>query len=126
MPSFLSRFDLTIGQPASIFDLHKPIDTLPPYESYSYAEAPAKTASAPIAMMISNCNAGNDRNSYIKELSQHVDVHSYGSCMHNKNVDPDTLKSLGKEADGQYDYDVKLATRKWEKGAWAHVDYTRP
>ena len=35
-------------------------------------------------MVISNCGAPTDRLGFVKELQTHVDVHSYGSCMHNR------------------------------------------
>lgn len=56
----------------------------------------AKNASAPIAMFVSNCDAhwvSSPRGTYLRELARHVNVHSYGSCMHNRDI-PKELLSL--------------------------------
>ena len=34
----------------------------------------------------SDCNVPSDRDSYVTELMKHIDVDSYGTCVHNKNL----------------------------------------
>ncbi|ORY06190.1 hypothetical protein K493DRAFT_372343 [Basidiobolus meristosporus CBS 931.73] len=42
------------------------------------------TDRASIAWIVSNCNANNNRNYYVKELMKYIDIDIYGHCMENK------------------------------------------
>ncbi|KAH3744457.1 Fucosyltransferase, N-terminal [Pelomyxa schiedti] len=44
---------------------------------------PAKTATAPVVWVASNCNTPNNRIEYVRELQHYISVHSYGKCLHN-------------------------------------------
>ncbi|XP_050390782.2 alpha-(1,3)-fucosyltransferase 11 [Patella vulgata] len=45
---------------------------------------------APVLYVQSHCEVPSDRDRYIEELMKHIDVDSYGSCLHNKDL-PDHL-----------------------------------
>lgn len=51
-----------------------------------------KKGFAPVMYLQSHCNVASDRDSYVKELMNFIDVDSYGNCLHNKNL-PDHLSS---------------------------------
>jgi len=52
---------------------------------------PPKTKDKCVVFMTTNCNSGGAgaRTSYAKELMEHMDVHSYGRCLHNKDFPPE-------------------------------------
>eukprot|EP00761_Pharyngomonas_kirbyi_P012338 gb/GECH01012365.1/.p1 GENE.gb/GECH01012365.1/~~gb/GECH01012365.1/.p1 ORF type:complete len:439 (+),score=90.72 gb/GECH01012365.1/:1-1317(+) len=80
-PSFISSFDIVA---TTRYDSDVPM----PYFSYHlfgiFDPVQPKTASAPVAMFISNCRSKNGRMDYIRELMKYVPIHSYGRCMKNK------------------------------------------
>lgn len=43
---------------------------------------------APIVYIQSHCNVPSDRDRYVRELMKHVQVDSYGACLHNKELPP--------------------------------------
>jgi len=45
--------------------------------------------------MAGNCDARNRREDYVRELMNHVTVHSYGSCLHNQDTPDEILKKYG-------------------------------
>ncbi|XP_062985200.1 alpha-(1,3)-fucosyltransferase 10 [Elgaria multicarinata webbii] len=47
---------------------------------------------APLVYVQSDCDPPSDRDSYIKELMGHIEVDSYGACLHNRDL-PDHLKN---------------------------------
>lgn len=49
-----------------------------------------KKGFAPLLYVHSHCDVASDRDSYIRELMKFIDVDSYGSCVHNKDL-PKTL-----------------------------------
>eukprot|EP01114_Cavostelium_apophysatum_P013916 TRINITY_DN3476_c0_g1_i1.p1 TRINITY_DN3476_c0_g1~~TRINITY_DN3476_c0_g1_i1.p1 ORF type:complete len:612 (+),score=103.82 TRINITY_DN3476_c0_g1_i1:87-1922(+) len=52
---------------------------------------PPKTAENCVVFMCTNCNSGGavHRTAYAKELMKHIDVHSYGKCLHNRDFPPE-------------------------------------
>lgn len=51
-----------------------------------------KEGFAAVLYLQSHCNVASDRDSYIKELMNFIDVDSYGTCLHNKDL-PSHLSS---------------------------------
>ncbi|NXG52265.1 FUT10 fucosyltransferase, partial [Psilopogon haemacephalus] len=47
---------------------------------------------APLAYVQSDCNPPSDRDSYVRELMCHIEVDSYGECLHNRDL-PQHLRS---------------------------------
>nr|AAI63176.1 Zgc:195147 protein [Danio rerio] len=43
---------------------------------------------APVVYVQSDCDPPSDRDTYIRELMQHIQVDSYGQCLHNKDLPP--------------------------------------
>ncbi|CAI5954209.1 unnamed protein product [Closterium sp. NIES-65] len=65
------------------------------WEEYHVMRPPVnKTASALAAAFISNCHANNFRLEAVKELSRHMEVHSYGRCLNNMPYETDKLPVL--------------------------------
>lgn len=46
---------------------------------------------APIAYIQSHCNIASDRDRYVRELMQYIQIDSYGQCVHNKDL-PEGLR----------------------------------
>uniref|UniRef100_A0ABM5FRM4 GDP-fucose protein O-fucosyltransferase n=1 Tax=Pogona vitticeps TaxID=103695 RepID=A0ABM5FRM4_9SAUR len=46
---------------------------------------------APLVYVQSDCDPPSDRDSYIKELMTHIEVDSYGACLHNRDL-PEHLR----------------------------------
>eukprot|EP01012_Entosiphon_sulcatum_P064551 TRINITY_DN93389_c0_g1_i1.p1 TRINITY_DN93389_c0_g1~~TRINITY_DN93389_c0_g1_i1.p1 ORF type:complete len:484 (-),score=19.87 TRINITY_DN93389_c0_g1_i1:67-1518(-) len=44
-----------------------------------------RVAGAPVVWVAQNCKAPNRRHEYVQLLMRHIDVHSYGFCLHNIN-----------------------------------------
>ncbi|XP_050977839.1 alpha-(1,3)-fucosyltransferase 10 isoform X3 [Labeo rohita] len=53
----------------------------------SYKNQLRKTL-APVVYVQSDCDPPSDRDVYIQELMQHIQVDSYGECLHNKDLPP--------------------------------------
>lgn len=54
--------------------------------------------SSPVVWIQTNCQTSNKREIYVKELMKHIDVDSYGPCLHNKDFPVwmnDTRHALG-------------------------------
>ncbi|KFP24686.1 Alpha-(1,3)-fucosyltransferase 10 [Colius striatus] len=43
---------------------------------------------APLVYVQSDCNSPSDRDSYVRELMCHIEVDSYGECLHNRHLPP--------------------------------------
>ena len=43
---------------------------------------------APVVFVQSNCNSETGRDDFVRELMKHIDVDSYGSCLHNRDFPP--------------------------------------
>lgn len=41
---------------------------------------------APVAYVQSDCDPPSDRDAYVRELMRHIQVDSYGECLHNKDL----------------------------------------
>lgn len=70
------RRDSTIVSPYEKFVFFKNFTKLPELPSRNYAEGKNEK----VAWFVSNCNAGNGRLKYVKELAKHISVHIYGPC----------------------------------------------
>ncbi|CAI5535437.1 unnamed protein product [Closterium sp. Naga37s-1] len=65
------------------------------WEEYDVMRPPVnKTSSALAAAFISNCHANSFRLEAVKELSRHMEVHSYGRCLNNMPYETDKLPIL--------------------------------
>ncbi|XP_007434280.1 alpha-(1,3)-fucosyltransferase 10 [Python bivittatus] len=47
---------------------------------------------APLAYIQSDCDPPSDRDSYVKELMAHIEIDSYGACLHNRDL-PEHLQN---------------------------------
>lgn len=47
---------------------------------------------APLVYVQSDCDPPSDRDTYVKELMAHIEVDSYGACLHNRDL-PEHLKN---------------------------------
>lgn len=75
------NLDLSHPEPATYFDMKVHLaDLLSP----PTVEFEKKTNDAPIVWIVSNCNAFNGREKYMKKLMSSVTVDSYGGCLKNK------------------------------------------
>lgn len=41
---------------------------------------------APVAFLQSDCNTMSGREDYVRELMNHINVDSYGQCLHNRDL----------------------------------------
>ncbi|CAF2062113.1 unnamed protein product [Rotaria magnacalcarata] len=86
--NYWDRFDFPVWynlersypEPATYFDVKLYLDQL-----FAPTRVPfsRKTTTAPIAWLISNCNAYNGRSAFVKELMSYIRVDSYGHCLNN-------------------------------------------
>uniref|UniRef100_G3UUK2 Fucosyltransferase n=1 Tax=Meleagris gallopavo TaxID=9103 RepID=G3UUK2_MELGA len=56
---------------------------------------------APLVYVQSDCNAPSDRDSYVRELMCHIEVDSYGECLHNRDL-PQYLRNPSAMNDGNF------------------------
>lgn len=104
-PGFMAHFDLrmTYESDAEIWAPYVP--RRPWWMETRTRPVPAKTAPAPVAMFqSSNVNlSGRDR--FMRELSQEIEVHSYGRFMNNRTLDgPDRGRETKLETIGRYPF----------------------
>ncbi|KAI8969257.1 hypothetical protein BDF20DRAFT_839194 [Mycotypha africana] len=64
-----------------------------------------KRTSAPIAWIVSNCNAQNYRHHYVQELKKWIDIDIYGHCLNNQ-IYPDNTTTV--ELISQYHFYLAL------------------
>ncbi|CAG8582243.1 11183_t:CDS:1 [Paraglomus brasilianum] len=92
-----NMFDLTMGAPGDIFDIFKP--TYPINKTSVFYNTRVKFENKRndvlFAWMAGNCYAKNKREDYVRELMNHVKVHSYGTCLHNQDTPDEILKKYG-------------------------------
>jgi hypothetical protein len=79
------NLDQSYPEPATYFDVKMHLRDLlsPPKVEFNIKEK-----DAPIVWVVSNCNAYNSREIFIKKLMEQIKVHSYGGCLNNKNSHP--------------------------------------
>lgn len=84
------NLDLSFPEPATYFDLNTHlVDLL----SEPFVEFEQKETSAPVVWVVSNCNAHNGREKFMKHLMNLINVDSYGNCLKNKfNHPPEHMK----------------------------------
>ncbi|KAI6058278.1 Alpha-(1,3)-fucosyltransferase 10 [Aix galericulata] len=56
---------------------------------------------APLVYVQSDCNPPSDRDSYVRELMCHIEVDSYGECLHNRDL-PQHLRNPAAMDDGNF------------------------
>ncbi|XP_025905757.1 alpha-(1,3)-fucosyltransferase 10 [Nothoprocta perdicaria] len=56
---------------------------------------------APLVYVQSDCNPPSDRDSYVRELMCHIQVDSYGECLHNRDL-PQHLRNPSAMDDGNF------------------------
>ena len=79
------NLDLSFPEPATYFEVKMHLrDLLSPPK----IEFDNKEKEAPIAWIVSNCNAYNARQDFMKKLMEKIKVDSYGGCLKNKNSHP--------------------------------------
>ena len=76
------NLDKSFPGPATYFDMH---GFLPDLIAPPIIDFDSKSLDAPIVFTISNCNAFNDRQKYVKQLMDLIKVDSYGNCLTNRN-----------------------------------------
>ncbi|XP_071952375.1 alpha-(1,3)-fucosyltransferase 10-like isoform X2 [Antedon mediterranea] len=64
------------------------------------ASTQAKGRNAPVVFVHSDCNPPSDRDSYVKELMQYIQVDSFGRCLHNKDLPVEFQDPLTMDKDG--------------------------
>ncbi|KAF9285148.1 hypothetical protein BGZ88_009645 [Linnemannia elongata] len=87
------------------------IDSILAKPMYTIQEKNAfRTNSAPIAWIVSNCNARNGRHYYVEQLLKYVNVDIYGNCMDNKDwpVHPDGRRFEPHEVVGRYKFYLSI------------------
>jgi hypothetical protein len=79
------HLDLSWPEPATYFDTRMHLSDLlaPPRVPFEQKEN-----SSPIVWVVSNCNAYNGRERFMRKLMSYVGVDSYGGCMKNKFSHP--------------------------------------
>ena len=87
-PAFMKRFDLTMTY-------HRDADVPVPYydtDLISALRSPpqAKSKDRLAALFVSNPSDRSGRMAYIRELMAHVEIHSYGQVLRNRDLDEDT------------------------------------
>lgn len=75
------NLDKSFPEPATYFDVRLHLADLLSPPKVSFDE---KIKDAPITWVVSNCNAYNGREKFMKELMDKIKVDSYGGCLRNK------------------------------------------
>lgn len=79
------NLDLSFPEPATYFDVHTFLPDLlaPPLREFDQKSVGDL---APLVWVLSNCNAYNRRETYVKKLMDLIGVDSYGFCLRNKDT----------------------------------------
>ena len=77
------NLDASFPEPATYFDVRTHLNDLmaPPRVTFDDKENDAF-----IVWIVSNCNAFNGREVFMRELMSRINVHSYGNCLQNKQT----------------------------------------
>jgi len=119
LKSFRDMFDLTMGAPENIFDIYHPSYPIKKENTAIFYNTNVKYENKRndvlFAWMAGNCNPINERQDYVQKLMTYAEVHSYGYCLHNKNIPAEILKKYGLKEDsygsgGKNIYDIKKDT----------------
>lgn len=92
-----SHLPLTTQHLESLSALTSPTHLLP----LSLKNQRRKTL-APVAYVQSDCDPPSDRDVYVQELMRHIQVDSYGACLHNKDLPPHLRDSAAMEHEDLY------------------------
>ncbi|CAG8529776.1 5795_t:CDS:1 [Paraglomus occultum] len=99
LDTFWGVFDLTMGSPDNIFDIYKPtypVENIDPFYD-THVKFENKRNDVLFVWIAGNCYVPNKREDYVRELMNHVTVHSYGNCLHNQDASDEILKKYGLE-----------------------------
>ncbi|CAG8455688.1 50_t:CDS:1, partial [Scutellospora calospora] len=95
LKNFQSKFDITMGAPAKIFDIFQPTNGLSKDKISEFYKIripfDRKKSDVLVAWMAGNCDPKNNRNDYVQELMKYMAVDSFGICLHNKEL-PDDIR----------------------------------
>lgn len=82
------NLDLSFPEPATYFDVHTFLPDLLAPASFTSLDFDKKSVDglAPIVWVLSNCNAYNRRETFVKKLMSLMNVDSYGYCLRNKDT----------------------------------------
>lgn len=64
-----------------------------------------KRGFAPIVYLQSHCDVASDRDRFVKELMEYIEIDSYGQCVHNKDI-PEELQDPVETMDSPALYDL--------------------
>lgn len=78
-----SDYPLTTQYLRDIRDLTSPRFLVPVGEKTRLRQ---KAQLAPIAFVQSICDTMSGRDEYVEQLMQHIEIDSYGKCLHNKDM----------------------------------------
>ena len=77
------NLDKSFPEPATYFDVGIHLSDLMAPQRVAYDD---KESEASIVWIVSNCNAFNGREVFMRELMARINVHSYGNCLKNKHT----------------------------------------
>ena len=77
------NLDASFPEPATYFDTRVHLNDL---MSAPLVDFDNKEHDASIVWIVSNCNAFNGREVFMKKLMERMSVHSYGNCLKNKHT----------------------------------------
>jgi len=87
------NLDASFPEPATYFDTRVHLNDL---MSAPIVDFDNKEQEASIVWIVSNCNAFNGREVFMKKLMDRMSVHSYGNCLKNKNTHTsEHMKGIG-------------------------------
>lgn len=105
------NLDKSFPQPATYFDVRVHLaDLLSPPR----VEFKDKEQEAPIVWVVSNCNAYNGRETFMRELMAKIEVHSYGGCLKNKFSHPSQHMKGNIELFSRYKFAIAIENSNCE------------
>lgn len=78
------NLELSYPEPATYFDVKTHLPDLLAKPRIEFDQK--QTDLAPLVWVLSNCNAFNSREKFVKRLMELIQVDSYGACLRNKNT----------------------------------------
>jgi hypothetical protein len=105
------NLDLSFPEPATYFDVKS---YLPDLLAGPRVEFEQKETSADLVWVLSNCNAHNSREKYVKKLMDLVKVDSYGFCLRNKDTHTSQRMSGNVELFSKYKFVITIENSNCE------------
>jgi hypothetical protein len=105
------HLDLSWPEPATYFDTRMHLSDLlaPPRVPFEQ-----KQNSTPIVWVVSNCNAYNGRERFMRKLMSYIGVDSYGGCMKNKFTHPNEHMRGNVELYAKYKFVISIENSNCE------------